>query len=104
MSKFVIVVRNVLVAVAITASVPALAENGPSVKVGYGDLDLSSTAGQHHLHTRLIGAARQACEGSAVPGLIAQPAVEACMKQAMARADTEFAAIVSHSQPAVAAR
>jgi UrcA family protein len=104
MRKFVVVVRNALVAAALTASVPAFAESAPNVKVAYGDLDLSSAAGQRHLHDRLAGAARQVCEGNALPGSIVQPAVTACMKQAMARADTEFAAILGHSQSAVAAR
>jgi UrcA family protein len=106
MSKFVTIVRNSLfAAAAVIASAPAFAgtlDSAPSVRVGYGDLDLANPAGQRHLHNRLVGASRAVCEGNVIPGSAAQPARSACMKQAMTKADTEFAALVTTAQPRVA--
>jgi UrcA family protein len=104
MNRFVIIARNALVVAALAASVPAVAEDQQSVNVRYGDLDLSSPAGQHHLHDRLVAAARKACEDNLRSGTIAQPAFAACTKQAMAKADRDFAALVGQSPPAVASR
>ena len=72
-----------------------------SVKVGYADLDLSTTSGQHRLHSRLMGAAREACEDDSLPGSMTQSRT-ACMSRAMDKADVEFAALTTGSQPQVA--
>jgi UrcA family protein len=105
MNKFVTIVRTSLFVAAVAASAPAFADtldSTPSVKVGYSDLDLSTASGQHRLHNRLAGAAREVCEGNAMSGSMGQPAVHSCMQLAMTRADTQFAALVSSSQPQVA--
>jgi UrcA family protein len=107
MVKFITTVRNSLfIAAAVVASVPAFAgtlESAPTVKVVYSDLDLSSASGQRHLHNRLIGAARAVCEANIQSGSAVQPARNACRKQAMNSADTQFALLVGTSQPKVAA-
>jgi UrcA family protein len=107
MTRFVTTVRKSLFfAAAIVAATPALAqstdESRHSVKVSYADLDLSSTAGQHQLHSRLIGAAREACEDSMQPGSMMTDSRNACMNHAMAQADVRFAALVTAAQPQVA--
>jgi len=106
MNKFVTIARNSVLAIAATAAlvaVPASAETAPTVKVAYGDLNLSSPAGQQHLQARLHSAARAVCgieSGATLPN----PARVACAKKAIAQADVEFAALVGTNQPRVAIR
>lgn len=106
MNKFVTTVRTSLfVAAAVAVSVPAFAgtvESDPSIAVRYGDLNLSSTAGQHRLHNRLVSAARSVCEGNMEVGTKIQPAFNACVTKAMAKANIEFAALTTSTQPQVA--
>lgn len=50
-----------LATVALFASVPAAAEEPTKILVAYGDLDLSSDAGQETLNKRIRGAVKRVC-------------------------------------------
>ena len=106
MSKFVQIVRtSILVAAVCGVSVPAVADtldNVPTMKVSYADLDLTTDSGQNRLQHRLISAARSVCSDTGEIGTRIQAAHDACYKQAMTRANAEFAVLVSNSQPRVA--
>lgn len=98
MSKFVTIVRTaVLVATVALSSVPAFAspaETAPTAKVSYSDLDLSSPEGQRHLKARLRTAAGTVCGVQGSSSSMISTGQRNCMKQALSRADTQFAAIV----------
>jgi UrcA family protein len=108
MSKFVTIVRNsIVLATALAASVPAFAgtlDTAPTLAVSYADLDLSSTADQHRLHTRLASAARSVCEGTIRPGTNIQTEFSACMSKAITKGTAEIAMLTNKSQPHVAVR
>jgi UrcA family protein len=61
------------------------ASSPPSVKVSFGDLDLSSVAGATTLYHRIQGAARQVC-GRPGADLVEQMAWKACYRHATADA------------------
>jgi UrcA family protein len=84
------------------AATPALADTSqdqaPSVRVTYGDLDLSSEHGAHVLLSRLNNAARNVCGGGALAvsrNLSERAAFNACREQALGEA------VASAHQPLV---
>ncbi|HEU4625744.1 MAG TPA: UrcA family protein [Steroidobacteraceae bacterium] len=67
------------------AGTPA-ADDVPSVKVHYADLDLSTSYGAATLYKRIEGAARQVCPSSNALNLRAANVTRNCMAQAIERA------------------
>lgn len=53
--------KNLIAAALLAFAAPAVAENTPDRLVSYGDLDLSSVAGQAVLSARIESAVRAAC-------------------------------------------
>ncbi|MBS0612348.1 MAG: UrcA family protein [Proteobacteria bacterium] len=65
----------------------ATPDEPPSVRVGYGDLNLDTDAGAHVLYRRLRAAARQVCSDDADSREVARAAnARACQHQAIERA------------------
>jgi UrcA family protein len=60
-----------------------------SVKVRYGDLDLSSTSGAARFERRLRNAAKEVC-GEETRDLLINEAVHACQARAMANARSDL--------------
>lgn len=85
------------------ATAAAAVEPTPvQVEVSYADLDLASPAGQAKLEQRLKQAARQACGDPAREREIGvRRDMSQCFRSAMAKAETDVAAI---SAPVFAAR
>ena len=66
------------------------ADTAPSVKVSYGDLDLTNAQGVQTLHARVTAAARQVCapDGVDIRNLKVFMIERACMSEAVANAET----------------
>jgi len=64
-------------------------DSAPSVRVGYGDLNLASAQGASTLHARLAAAARTVCaaDGVDIRNLREYAAVRSCEMQAIANAE-----------------
>jgi UrcA family protein len=69
----------------------ATPDAAPSVRVRYGDLNLTSEQGAHTLHARIAAAARQVCapDGLDMRNLQAYAAERSCERQAIANAVRE---------------
>jgi UrcA family protein len=72
----------------------ATPDGPPTVKVGYGDLDLTSAQGAQTLHARITAAARRVCASDSVDmrDLPAFTAARSCETQAIANAEREVQA------------
>ena len=83
---------------AVVLAVPAVAaDEAPSVGVHYGDLDLTSEAGQRQLDRRLERAAREVCgvdEKTTGTYLRSQHSRE-CYREARRHLDQQYAEVVS---------
>ncbi|HEV3183147.1 MAG TPA: UrcA family protein [Steroidobacteraceae bacterium] len=66
----------------------ATPDAAPSVKVGYGDLNLASEQGANTLYARIAAAARRVCapDGADIRDLQAYAAARSCERQAIANA------------------
>lgn len=84
----------ILAAVGLAATaVPASAEQ---IDVTYEDLDLSNPAGQKTLSSRIEKAAREVCGYTVETGTrMRAPAARECYKEAKAKANLQFAALVT---------
>jgi UrcA family protein len=93
-------------ALALTAAVlavPAGAADEPSsVDVHYGDLDLTSAAGQRKLDRRLERAAREVCDYNerAVGSLLRPQHARECYREARRHLDQQYAELVSRKSAA----
>jgi len=67
----------------------ATPDTGPSIKVSYGDLDLTNAQGAHTLHARVTAAARQVCapNGFDIRNLQVYSLERSCMSEAIANAE-----------------
>jgi UrcA family protein len=67
----------------------ATPDAAPSVKVSYGDLDLTNAEGAHTLHARVAAAARQVCapDGLEIRDLKVYSLERSCMSEAIANAE-----------------
>ena len=67
----------------------ATPDTGPSIKVSYGDLDLTNAQGVHTLHARVTAAARQVCapNGFDIRNLQVYTVERSCMSEAIANAE-----------------
>ena len=67
----------------------ATPDEAPSVKVSYGDLDLSNSQGAHTLHARITAAARQVCapDGLDMRDLKLYAVERSCMSETIANAE-----------------
>ena len=67
----------------------ATPDAAPSIKVSYGDLDLTNAQGAHTLHTRVTAAARQVCapDGLDIRDLKLYSVERSCMSEAIANAE-----------------
>jgi UrcA family protein len=67
----------------------ATPDAAPSIKVSYGDLDLTNEQGAHTLHARVTAAARQVCapDGLDIRDLNLYTVERSCMSQAIANAE-----------------
>jgi UrcA family protein len=78
---------------------PAVAADDqlPSVAVHYGDLDLTSEAGQKRLDSRLERAAREVCsvDEPMVGSRLAPSGSRECYREARRKLDQQFAQLVS---------
>jgi UrcA family protein len=63
----------------------ASASEPAGIRVGYGDLDLTTSAGAHTLYARIAGAARTVCGFEGTP-LIEQTLWNSCYRRAIAAA------------------
>jgi UrcA family protein len=77
----------VFAASAVTAAVAAPANDaGPTVRVRYDDLNLSSDQGTHTLYRRIVKAAQQVCPDTNSRDLDVRAAGERCQAVAIAQA------------------
>jgi UrcA family protein len=69
----------------------ATPDAAPSVKVSYGDLDLTNAEGARTLHARVAAAARQVCapDGIDIRNLEAYTVARSCMSEAIANAERD---------------
>jgi UrcA family protein len=67
----------------------ATPDTAPSVKVSYGDLDLTNAQGAHTLHARISAAARQVCapNGLDTRDLWLYSVERSCISEAIANAE-----------------
>jgi len=67
----------------------ATPDAAPSIKVSYGDLDLTNAQGAHTLHARVTAAARQVCapDGLDIRNLKLYAVERSCMSEAIANAE-----------------
>jgi UrcA family protein len=77
---------------------PALAEEAPSVRVAYGDLDLSAPAGRQALDRRLRGAANRVCGPLPSAGIREMKAVLDCRTATIAGVRDRLFATASYGQ------
>jgi UrcA family protein len=72
----------------------ATPDGPPTVKVGYGDLNLTSAQGAHTLHARITAAARRVCapDGFDTRNLSLFTLERSCMSEAVANAEREVQA------------
>ena len=79
-------------------AVPAVAaDETPGIRVHYGDLDLTSDAGQKELDSRLNRAAREVCgvDEPIVGSRISSGHSRTCYREARRQIDVQFAQLVS---------
>jgi UrcA family protein len=78
-----------LATIALFASVPAAAQGPSQVRVAYGDLDLTSDAGQETLNKRIRGAVKRVCSpiGASAAG---HRQHQACRREALAGAQSQM--------------
>lgn len=93
---------NTIALVMMVQASPALAQ-ADTRAVSYADLDLSQSAGQAALESRLRSAVRQVCGDPGVRDLKEMYAQRACRSQALAKAKADMTlAIRAHSTVRVA--
>ena len=75
----------------------ATPDPAPSVRVPYGDLNLTSAQGANTLHARITAAARQVCGEHGLDGrnLQAWAAARSCETQAIARESRPLASVTT---------
>ena len=84
-------------------AVPATAaDEAPSIGVHYGDLDLTSAAGQRQLDLRLERAAREVCglNEKAVGSHLRSQHSRECYREARRQLDQQYAAVVNRKSAA----
>jgi UrcA family protein len=86
---------------AMPAAASTSAEQAPTTKVLYGDLDLSTQQGQKRLQARVSAAAKRVCQFSRVPmtDLSHMRLQRDCMKTALASADVQVAQAIDETGP-----
>lgn len=83
-----------LATIALFASVPAAASDTSEVRVAYGDLDLTSDAGQDTLNQRIRGAVKRVC-GPIQPSAAGYLEHKACKRAAFAGALSQMRVAVA---------
>jgi UrcA family protein len=89
-------------AAAVLAAPAVAADEAPSVSVRYGDLDLTSEAGQRQLDHRLERAVREVCgRNTRVTGSLLPPQhTLECYREAHRHLDRQYAEVVSRKSAA----
>ena len=95
----------------ILAAVAAVAPSGasaraepPSVRVAYGDLDLSTQSGRAHFDRRIAAAVRRVCPAGSVRDLLRSQISRRCLAETRARtAERVVAAMASRTVAASSA-
>ena len=84
-------------ATAVTLLVPTVsqAQETRSARVTYGDLDLTSSAGQGRLQHRIAFAAKSVCDAGSYTDIGMMPIVLACRNEAIAGAQPAFKAAIA---------
>jgi UrcA family protein len=77
-------------------------QDGPSVSVGYSDLDLSTVSGRAALQGRINGAVDRVCPRFDIRRLELRQYERACRSAALASAERQLAAVYGHAQMAQA--
>lgn len=85
-----------LATVALFASVPAAAEETTKVLVAYGDLDLTSDAGQETLNKRIRGAVKRVCS-PIEPSASGYLSNKACKRAAFAGAHSQMQVAIARA-------
>lgn len=84
-------------AAAFVAAPAAAADEPPVVRVHYGDLDLTSSAGQRQLDLRLERAAREVChvDDKVIGSHLRSPHARECYREARRDLDRQYAQLVT---------
>ncbi len=90
--------RAAVVAAALAAAAPAIAEGAKSVKVSYADLNLSSAPGKAALERRIARAADRVCRVGHEQGLQLKAAAKRCAAET--RESTQPAIELAHRNAA----
>ncbi|APZ97321.1 hypothetical protein BWQ93_01545 [Sphingopyxis sp. QXT-31] len=77
--------RTLILALSLTAAVPAIAAEGQTAEVRIADLDLSTAKGQQRLETRVKSAARSLCNAG-IGGTAERARETQCIADALAAA------------------
>jgi UrcA family protein len=91
------IITTAILAASVFGLAPASAQDAPTAKVGYADLDLTSAAGQKTLARRLSGAINHVCENPGHADLATVMAWKQCRTVARISAHTEMAAAIDRS-------
>jgi UrcA family protein len=78
------------------------AQDGPSISVGYSDLDLSTASGRAALQGRINAAVDQVCPRFDIRRLELRQYQQACRSAALASAEQQLAALYGHTRMAQA--
>jgi UrcA family protein len=79
-------VAGCLFAAAVGVAGAAPSDSPPTVRVSYGDLDLTTAQGVHALYGRIVAAAEQVCPVAQMQNLTLYWKSRACQKRAIAEA------------------
>jgi UrcA family protein len=93
MSPIMMTAAAMLATSAVSGSSGFLAQSGPAIHVGYGDLDLNSDAGRNRLAGRIQFAAQQLCGQPAIESLDMKAKRAECYRIAVASGAEQMEAI-----------
>jgi UrcA family protein len=96
MSPIMMAVAAMLATSAVSGSPNLVAQSGPAIHVGYGDLDLSSAPGRARLVGRIQFAAERLCGQPAIESLDMRAKRAECFRIAVASGTEQMEAIARH--------